>query len=130
MNPSSEELKNHMKTKYPQGKYHSVYEAGFSGYWLHRELTELGFNNIIVSPTDIPTSGKERLRKTDKIDSRKLARELSAGNLKGIYVPSLLFQELRGLSRQRYQQTKKTYTNKESNQELFELLWTRPTRKL
>jgi len=107
MNPSSEELKNHMKTKYPQGKYHSVYEAGFSGYWLHRELTELGFNNIIVSPTDIPTSGKERLRKTDKIDSRKLARELSAGNLKGIYVPSLLFQELRGLSRQRYQQTKK-----------------------
>jgi len=78
-----------------------------NGRWLHRELTSLGFNNIIVSPSDIPTSGKERLRKTDKVDSRKLARELSAGNLKGIYVPSLLFQELRGLSRQRYQQTKK-----------------------
>jgi len=107
MKPSSEKLKNHMEKHYPGGNHNSVYEAGFSGYWLHRELTEFGFNNIIVSPTDIPTSGKERLRKTDKVDSRKLARELSAGNLKGIYVPSLLFQELRGLSRQRYQQTKK-----------------------
>ena len=107
MNPSAEELSAHLQKYYPGGNYNSVYEAGFSGYWLHRKLTDLGFNNIIVNPSDIPTSGKERLRKTDIVDSRKLARELSAGNLKGIYVPSILFQELRGLSRQRYQQTKK-----------------------
>lgn len=107
MRPSSKELNKHMEKYYPHGNYHSVYEAGFSGFWLHRELTELGFDNIIVSPSDIPTSSKERLTKTDKVDSRKLARELSNDTLKGIYIPNIMEENLRGLSRQRYQQARK-----------------------
>ena len=107
MKPLPLELNNYMENHYPQGKYNSVYEAGFCGYWVHRELTGLGFNNLIVSPTEIPTSCKERLNKTDKVDSRKLSRELSNGTLKGIYIPSLKHEELRGLSRQRYHQAKK-----------------------
>ena len=107
INPSPRELHNHMKRNYPGGDYYSVYEAGFSGYWIHRELENYGFKNIIVGPTNIPTSGKERLTKTDKIDSRKLARELENGTLRGIYVPNLLQQEMRSLCRLRYQQIRK-----------------------
>ena len=103
MNPSPEELSKYMHEKYPGGIYHSVYEAGFSGYWAHRQLEGLGFKNIIVSPNDVPTNGKEKIYKTDSVDSRKLARELENGSIKGIYIPSQLNQELRSLVRTRYQ---------------------------
>jgi transposase len=37
------------------------------------------------------------------VDSRKLARELENGSLKGIYIPTKLFEELRSLVRLRHQ---------------------------
>ncbi len=107
MNPSSKELSLFMEKRYPKGNYISVYEAGFSGYGTHRELASYGFTNIIVNPSSIPTTAKEKLRKTDSVDSRKLARELSNGTLHGIYIPPILEQELRSLSRLRFQQVKK-----------------------
>lgn len=103
MNPSPEELRKYMQKRYPGGEYHSVYEAGFSGYWAHRQLLELGFKNIVVSPNEVPTNGKEKANKTDSVDSRKLARELENGSIHGIYIPSQLHQELRSLVRLRYQ---------------------------
>ena len=102
-NASPKELNEYMRKKYPGGSYNSVYEAGFSGYWSHRELETLGFKNIVVSPNDVPTNGKEKIYKTDSVDSRKLARELESGSIKGIYIPSQLNQELRSLVRLRYQ---------------------------
>ncbi|MBU1682705.1 IS110 family transposase [Patescibacteria group bacterium] len=107
MNPNPKELFDYMKRNYPGGEYNSVYEAGFSGYWAHRELEKYGFKNIIVAPTTIPTSGKEKLTKTDKIDSRKLARELENESISGIYIPNILQQEMRSLCRLRYQQIRK-----------------------
>jgi len=107
MNPSALELAQFMKKRYPLGKYYSVYEAGFSGYGVHRELESYGFKNIIVSASSIPTTAKEKITKTDAVDSRKLARELSNGTIHGIYIPSLLEQEIRSLSRLRYRQVKK-----------------------
>jgi len=107
MNPSPKELSDFMKKRYPCGNYYSVYEAGFSGYGMHRELESLGFSNTIVSPSEIPTTGKEKLTKTDEVDSRKLARELEKGTISGIYIPSQLQQEIRSLSRLRHQQVKK-----------------------
>ncbi len=74
-NPSPEELNEYMRKQYPGGSYNSVYEAGFSGYWTHRRLEQLGFKNIVISPNEVPTNGKEKQYKTDSIDSRKLARE-------------------------------------------------------
>ncbi|MCL5031132.1 MAG: IS110 family transposase [Bacteroidetes bacterium] len=102
-NASPKELSKYMHEKYPGGSYNSVYESGFSGYWAHRELEELGFKNIVVSPNEVPTNGKEKIFKTDSIDSRKLARELENGSIKGIYIPSPIHQELRSLVRLRYQ---------------------------
>lgn len=101
MDPSPIQLAEHMNRKYPKGKYYSCYEAGFCGYWIDEELRSYGINNIVINPADVPTTHKEKTIKTDKIDSRKLARELENGSLKRIYVPSKYHQELRSLSRQR-----------------------------
>ena len=76
MDPSAEKLYNYMEKNYPGGLYHTVYEAGFCGYKIHRELEGYGFDSIIVAPTAVPTSNKEKNQKRDPVDSRKLAREL------------------------------------------------------
>ncbi len=95
-----------LKKNYPAAKYKSVYEAGFCGYWIDRELRASGIENIIVNPGDVPTTNKERKSKTDRIDSNKLSRELNNGTLEGIYVPSKEQESLRTLSRLRQQLTK------------------------
>jgi len=101
MNPSPKELRRYLQRHYPDGYYHSVYEAGFCGFWIHRQLKQLGIDNRVVNPADVPTCHKERDRKTDRVDSRKLCRELEHGSLVGIYIPSEFHQELRSLNRLR-----------------------------
>ena len=102
MNPSPIELVNYLIKNYPGGTYYIVYEAGFCGFWPQRKFTELGINCIVVNPADVPTSNKEKVNKSDPIDSRKLARELESNNLKGNYVPDIFHEELRQLARLRY----------------------------
>jgi transposase len=78
-----------------------VYEAGFSGFWAHRQLTELGIANSVVHAADVPTSDKERRQKDDPRDSRKLARSLENGELKPIHIPDPRIEELLSLCRLR-----------------------------
>ena len=94
-------LAGYLTRNFPGGSYHSVYEAGFSGFWTHYKLKQMGINNIIVNPADVPTSQKEQLQKDDPTDSRKLARSLRAGELRAIYVPSGSTLEDRSLVRMR-----------------------------
>jgi transposase len=102
MDPSPEQLYGYMHKRYPGGNCHSVYEAGFCGYWIDRELKRYGFNNIVINPADVPSTQKEKSTKTDKVNSRKLARELENGSLRGIYVPDEFHQQLRSLCRLRF----------------------------
>lgn len=99
--PQADKLRNYLHTNFPGAEYFSAYEAGFSGFWLHRELTKLGIKSIVVNPADIPTTDKERKQKEDKRDSRKIARTLQAGQLKGIFIPSVRIQQDRILLRTR-----------------------------
>lgn len=99
--PNPELLYEYLKRNFPGGIYHSAYEAGFCGYWIHNKLISLGVNSIVVNPADIPTTNKERVQKEDKRDSRKIARSLRNGDLKAIYVPGLKTLEDRGLLRAR-----------------------------
>lgn len=99
MDPKPTDLHKHMTKNYPGGIYQSVYESGFCGYWIHRDLAALGFNNIITNAADIPTSHKEKDRKDDYIDSAKLSRELENKSLKGIYILTPNQESLRLLSR-------------------------------
>jgi len=108
MNPSPQKLLEHLKKNYPHGDYYSTYEAGFCGFWAHRQLTQLGIKNIVVNPADVPTTHKEKTQKRDKRDSRKLDRELADGSLEAIYIPTTQQEALRLLSRLIIQIAKRT----------------------
>jgi transposase len=99
--PSPEILFNYLQEHFPGGTYHTAYEAGFCGYWIHDKLVSFGIKSIVVNPADIPTTDKERVQKEDKRDSRKIARSLSNGGLTPIYIPSLRTQRDRSLLRTR-----------------------------
>jgi len=95
MNPHPAELAGYMRRHYPGGEYHSVYEAGYCGYWIHRKLEKLGIRTMVVNPADVPTKHKEKTDKSDPIDSRKLSRELENGSLEGVYIPTEATQSIR-----------------------------------
>jgi transposase len=86
--PKAEKLWKYLNNHFPGAKLYSAYEAGFSGFWLHRELMNLGIHSMVVNPGDVPTTDKERRQKEDARDSLKIAQTLRAGHLKGIFVPS------------------------------------------
>jgi len=98
---SAKVLSNYLNRNFPGGVYNSVYEAGFSGFWSHYMLKEMGINNIVTNPADVPTTQKEHLQKDDPTDSRKLARSLRSGELKAIYIPDPSTLEDRSLVRMR-----------------------------
>ena len=66
---------------------YSVYEAGFSGFALHRKLESSKIKNIVINPASLEVASKDKV-KTDKKDSKKLAVQLATGRLKGIWIPS------------------------------------------
>jgi len=100
--PDPELLNNYLQRMFPGGKYYSAYEAGFCGYSIHRALNSYGIKNIVINAADIPTSQKDKLQKRDPIDSRKIARSLENGSLKGIYILDRDLEELRSLNRTRF----------------------------
>ncbi len=99
MPPDPRKLHAHMTRNYPGGRYRSVYEAGFSGFWAHRQLVDIGIANSVVHAADVPTSDKERRQKEDARDSRKLARCLENGALAPIHIPDPHIEQLRSLCR-------------------------------
>jgi len=100
-------LVNYLKHNFPGAAYKSVYEAGFSGFWIHDSLREQGVECIVVNPADVPTKDKERATKTDRVDCRKLARSLRNDEIEGIYVPPRPKAEDRSLLRTRHGMVKK-----------------------
>lgn len=101
-NPEPELLSNYLHENFPGGTYYAAYEAGFSGFWIQKELQQMGIKTIITHAADIPTTDKEKRQKEDKRDSRKIARSLKNGDLKGIYIPSDIELENRLLVRARF----------------------------
>jgi len=81
-----QELKK-VLNRYKDCRIHCVYEAGFLGFWLFDHLTQYGVDCIVTPPSLIPQEHGNRV-KTDRLDSRKLARLLAKGLLKSIWVPS------------------------------------------
>jgi|SRR5579885_517864 len=100
-NPDAKLLTRHLKNMYPGAKHIVAYEAGFCGFGIQRSLKEEGIDCIVVNPADIPSSNKEKRRKHDKIDSRKIYKRLAAGDLEAIYVPPTAMEHARSLVRGR-----------------------------
>ncbi len=100
--PCADSLYKHLKSRYPGALFKIAYEAGFCGFGIHRCLSKHDdVECLVVNAADVPTSDKEKKRKTDKIDARKISRELSKGNLAGIYIPDPVMEHGRSLVRQR-----------------------------
>jgi len=79
---------------------HFVYEAGPSGYGIHRHLTEKGLDCMVAAPSLIPKRSGDRI-KTDHRDAVMLARLHRAGELTGAYVPDSRDEAMRDLTRAR-----------------------------
>jgi transposase len=81
---------------------YSCYEAGASGYWLHRDLVKLGIKNLVVAPKAM---GQDKRQKTDRRDSAELVDQLDRylrGNRKAlspVAIPTTEQEEKRALIR-------------------------------
>lgn len=78
----------------------TCYEAGPTGYELHRLLTAMNIRCQVIAPSLIPKAPGDRV-KTDKRDCRKLARLHRAGELVAIRVPTREEEAVRDLCRAR-----------------------------
>ncbi len=76
------------------------YEAGPTGFGLYRHLRERGIRCDVIAPGLVPCAPGDRV-KTDRRDSRKLARLHAAGLLETIHVPGPELEALRDLVRAR-----------------------------
>lgn len=90
INPNIKELVKYLETlkahQGGKGEFVCGYEAGCLGYTLYHELKAKGYKCVILAPTTIPSTSNEI--KTDKRDSRKIARCLAYGTYSPVHVPS------------------------------------------
>jgi transposase len=85
------------------GKYRKLlfcYEAGPTGYGLHRQISDLGHDCAVIAPSLIPKRPGERV-KTNRRDAVTLARLHRAGELTAIWVPDQEHEAVRDLVRAR-----------------------------
>jgi len=99
---SPQELSQQLQKYFRGALVYSVYEAGFSGFALHRELVKHGIKNIVVHAASIEVAVNDRV-KTDKRDAEKMAALLEAGRLKGNRIPTEVEERRRMLTRTRQQ---------------------------
>jgi transposase len=85
----------------------SCYEAGYDGFWLHRQLEAHGVRNYVIDPASLQVDRRARRVKTDRIDTERLLRSLLA-YLRGepkvwsvVRVPSVAEEDARRLHRER-----------------------------
>ena len=105
--PKPEALVGYLHKHFPGARYLCVYEAGYFGFWIHDALRQQGVECIVTHPADVPTKDKERHNRNDKVDARKLARNLRNGELTALYVPERRALEARSLVRTRMGMVKK-----------------------
>ena len=79
---------------------HFCYEAGPTGYGLHRLITGMGHLCDVVAPSLIPRRAGDRV-KTNRRDAIGLAKLLRAGELTPVWVPDEGHEAMRDLVRAR-----------------------------
>jgi transposase len=82
------------------GRVVCAYEAGPTGYALHRQLEALGMECQVVAPALIPRRPGDRI-KTDRRDARKLGEFLKGGLLTPVHAPTEEEESARDLCRAR-----------------------------
>ena len=105
MPPKSDAVISLISKYFSGAEIKTCYEAGYSGFWLHREVSAAGISNIVVHAAHVEIETNRV--KTDKRDSKKLAEQLYAGRLRGIRIPTVEEEDLRLLTRTREQLVRK-----------------------
>jgi len=95
-----EQIRHLVQRLCERGPLVSAYEAGPTGYELHRQLVRLGVKSCVVAPTLTPVRPGDHV-KTDKRDAVSLARLLRNGDLVPVWVPDPEHEALRDLVRAR-----------------------------
>lgn len=94
-------IKRLMHKLSPDGEVLGVcYEAGPCGYGIHRQITQMGHDCIVVAPGLIPRKATDRV-KTDRRDALSLARLHRAGELTSVWIPDQDQEAMRDLTRAR-----------------------------
>jgi len=106
MDPNPDQLVSRLKRTFPGATYLTVYESGFSGFSACRRLREQGITAQVVHAGDVPSTHKERQQKTDKLDSRRLAKLLRNKEFEYLHIPDEQLEADRSLVRQRYRCSK------------------------
>lgn len=96
---NASQLKKYLDENFPGGKYFCAYEAGFCGFSVQRQLSQLGVNCIVVNASDIPQTDKQKRNKRDNVDSKRIGQALSSNQLEAIYIPSQQIEADRRLVR-------------------------------
>jgi transposase len=99
--PNDEESVRRLIGKLGDRRLLSVcYEAGPSGYELHRLITSMGVACEVIAPSLVPKGASDRV-KTDRRDAVRLTLALRAGMLTPVRVPSPSEEAVRDLVRAR-----------------------------
>jgi transposase len=93
-----ENLRRYLRGRYPECRVKLMYEAGFGGFWLHDLLVSDGIE-CVVTPAHLVTQEKVNKVKTDRVDARRLARNLESGDYRACHVPDRERREDRQLVR-------------------------------
>ncbi len=113
-------LSTHVDRYYPRTRQlRFVYEAGFSGFHLYRQLQAAGHSCIITPPNRVPSYNDKV--KTDKRDAQKLAQYLSSDLLKAVFVPPVSIESDRQIMRLRHDYQKKLSRVKNQMKSLLHL---------
>jgi len=93
-----ENLSKYFKNKFPGCRIKVMYEAGFSGFDLHDQLLADDWECVVTPPHTV-TQEKCSRQKNDRIDCRRLAKNLENGDYHSCCVPDKELREDRQISR-------------------------------
>jgi transposase len=101
MPPEPLQLENYVEENFSDYEVYITYESGCCGFSAARYFSNLGWHTVVVNAADIPRMNKQNYQKTDRIDCRNLSKQLQAGQLRAIHIPTEGQDHLRSLVRQR-----------------------------
>jgi transposase len=80
-------IRKYLKKLAPEGELLVGYEAGFSGYGLARAIQSWGYDGRVIAPSTVSRPGKERQRKTDRLDAQRLAKAMRNQDVSYVVIP-------------------------------------------
>jgi transposase len=82
-----------------EGPLYGVMESGTNAWAMYREFVSIFERLTVVDPSSVWDRKSDRRAKTDRLDAMRMAQMLYRGQIKGLYIPDEVTQDLRVLVR-------------------------------